>query len=204
MAGSEASQNRPPVAKPQPTILRSEGSSSPQKQTKAEKRSKRQKPEGKPNIVEADSPEIEVVSKKEKKEKKRKRAEAELSANEDADNVGEEVSEKKLKKKSKRAKDTESEPATAPDVVPKKKRKNRTGFPDPSEDASLSEQSQKSLEKPKIEVSSSDNADLGKDTPAEPIPAPPVQPAPLEVDNTKETRAQALIDLLNSSDGDAS
>ncbi|KAG6844109.1 hypothetical protein H0H87_009715 [Tephrocybe sp. NHM501043] len=140
MAVSEASASRPPVAKPKPTKLRLEVFSSPQKQTKA-KKSKKDQSEEKPHTVTED---VEVVSRKDKQSKKRKR-EAELSP-QDAEDIGEETSGKKSKKKSQRAEENEPDPTTSPDVVvPKKKRKNKTGFPDPSEDTTLSEQSQKCL-----------------------------------------------------------
>ncbi|KAG6911730.1 hypothetical protein DXG01_007980 [Tephrocybe rancida] len=265
MAISDVSPStfRPPVAKPKPTISRSEIPTSPQKQTKAEKRSKRHRTEDKSEVPDDES--IPEVTPKEKKTKKRKR-EAEVSVDEDNEQIDEEKSGKKSKKKSKRAKKTEPEPTTTLDVAPKKKRKNKTGFSDPSEDASLSEQSQKclsyaflqfhrpskwkfnkarqnwlirniwskemvpedhlpllfgylakvqggvrenllqscrtALEKPKIEAPSSDSTVPGEDAPTDPTPAPsaPPAPTPTEANHTKATRAQALIDLLASSD----
>ncbi|KAG6832911.1 hypothetical protein H0H92_004795 [Tricholoma furcatifolium] len=159
MTTSEVSQvtSRPPVAKPtKRTKLRSEESSGAPKQTKAEKKANRRKTDVEPQEV-SEAP-AEPTSKKKKKEKKRKRdAEVVDGSAEDAEENNErkknaevvdgsaEDAEENNERKKKRTKKSEPESTTMDVVVPPKKRKNKTGFPDPHDDASLSEQSQKWL-----------------------------------------------------------
>ncbi|KAF8076127.1 hypothetical protein FPV67DRAFT_1664428 [Lyophyllum atratum] len=83
-------------------------------------------------------------AKKEKKMSKKRKREAEVEAEADEANKEEKDVDKKSKKRSKRAREAEPDVATTP-VVSTTKRKNKTGFLDPNEDASLSDQTQKCL-----------------------------------------------------------
>ncbi|KNZ80060.1 hypothetical protein J132_07940 [Termitomyces sp. J132] len=136
MSEASPSTSRPPVSHPK--YLQSEVASTA-KQKKAGKRFKRP---GKDNNLDTTKEiAVEGLPREEKKSKKRKR-EVERSV----DDHDPEDSEKKAKKKLDRAEESQSDPANTSDVVaPTKKRKNKTGFPDPDEDVSLPEQSKKCL-----------------------------------------------------------
>ncbi|KAG6837992.1 hypothetical protein H0H93_008386 [Arthromyces matolae] len=138
MATPELSRttSRPPVSRPTPGNL--SGTVLVHDQVKLKSKERRKKDV--PVITEDSIP--DETSQKENKIKKRKR-EPQSTADEDIEVAP--ASEKKTKKKKLRlAAEAESNSATAPDdIVQHKKRKNKTGFPDPNEDASLPEQSQK-------------------------------------------------------------
>ncbi|KAG6903360.1 hypothetical protein C0995_013113 [Termitomyces sp. Mi166 len=279
MTNSETSPStsRPPVPKPKLTTSLESDVSSTTKQTKGETKLNRSRKDNNLDATKEFAP--EDVPKKEKKSKKRKR-EADLPVDDHAETK--EDSGKKIKKKLKHTEEVDSHTITS-DVVPAKKRKNKTGFPDPNEDACLSEQSKKYfskqlglayaflqfhrpskwkfnkarqnwilrniwssemipethlplaygylakvqggvrevkqaitllgnllllcrtiLENPKVEATSSEKAGPVDGTPAETGSTPTTLPTPSVIENSKEIRAQALIDLLSSSDTVAS
>ncbi|KAG5353180.1 hypothetical protein C0989_009557 [Termitomyces sp. Mn162] len=191
MSEASPSTSRPPVSHPK--YLQSEVASTA-KQKKAGKRFKRP---GKDNNLDTTKEiAVEGLPREEKKSKKRKR-EVERSV----DDHDPEDSEKKAKKKLDRAEESQSDPANTSDVVaPTKKRKNKTGFPDPDEDVSLPEQSKKSLENHKTEATLSEKADLVDGASADTKSTTMIPPTSSAAESTKEIRAQELIDLLSTSD----
>lgn len=141
MTISETSQSTssPPVAKPRSTrCLELDVSPTEKQTTEVKKKSKRHRKD----VDSAEKAIPQALIEKEKKLKKRKR-EAERLVDEYGPEEKED-SRRKAKKKVKCAEEDSSGPTTTFDViVPAKKRKNKTGFLDPNEDASLSEQSKK-------------------------------------------------------------
>ncbi|KAG6878262.1 hypothetical protein C0993_010034 [Termitomyces sp. T159_Od127] len=127
------STSRPPVSKPRPApALELNASPTADQTTEVKKRSKRRRKD----IGSIEETPHKALPKEEKKSKKRKRAEERPVDEHDPENEG---SGAKVKKKVKHAEENLSD-AT---IVPARKRKNKTGFPDPNEDASLSEQTKK-------------------------------------------------------------
>ncbi|KAG5646447.1 hypothetical protein DXG03_003497 [Asterophora parasitica] len=86
---------------------------------------------------------VECIGKKEQKKKRKREAERESVG--EGENAGGEDAGKKTKKRPKRSNESGPDAAATTPDVPTKKRKNKTGFLDPAEDATLSNQSRKSL-----------------------------------------------------------
>ncbi|KAG6880432.1 hypothetical protein C0992_000034 [Termitomyces sp. T32_za158] len=138
IAGNSQSTSRPPVAKPRPTYCL-ESDVSAKQTTEVKKKSKSHRRD----VDSVEETPTKALIKKEKKSKKRKR-EAERPVDEH-DLENQEGLEKKVKKRVKRLEENLSDPTITSNVVaPARKRKNKTGFSDPNEDASLPEQSRKS------------------------------------------------------------
>ncbi|KAL0581955.1 hypothetical protein V5O48_000012 [Marasmius crinis-equi] len=126
----------------------------PEEKPKKSKKSKKQKGDGLDTEVIVEENAMESTEKVKKRKSKEKGKEKEKAAC-DQEKTDEEKTFKKEKKK-KRKRETTGDDAE--DVEPPKKRsKNKTGFPDPEEDSTLSEQAQRGSSLPLCR--SVDNAD---------------------------------------------
>ncbi|GLB33549.1 putative uncharacterised conserved protein (DUF2373) [Lyophyllum shimeji] len=139
MAISDSTQDSADLPSKKPKARKSELSAPSNTQPEPKRLKSKKTPKESKSSGDEGNP-VRTRAKKEKKMKKRKREADEQS---DDDHGGTDV-EKKAKKRPKRDKKTEPDVATTMGVA-SKKRKNKTGFPDPMEDNTLSDQAQKCL-----------------------------------------------------------